>query len=96
MRSVRHQLRIRLDLERESIYGVRPSPSGLAIPIVEAGAPTLDHFERRALVEAAFCQVFPESGYSQISGASIVLMERYFKGASDVLMICADTRVRQG
>ena len=29
----------------------------------------------------------PESGYSQSSGDSRVLIERYFSGASDVLMI---------
>ena len=62
---------------------------GLTFPIrSRLGPQTINHFKRCRLVEATLPPgTCLESGYSQISGTSIVLMERYFKGAAEVLMI---------
>jgi phycoerythrin-associated linker protein len=50
------------------------------------GRPPLD-LEGSLAIHAASAINLPESGYSQISGSSIVLMDRYFRGASEVLTI---------
>ncbi len=62
--------------------------SGLAVPVVEIGVGAMHApaVKQGPLVREN-ARYLPESGYSQTSGISCVLIDRYFSGAVEVLMI---------